>query len=122
MGTYPIRTAGARDKRNKDDNDKGNKGEGHKDSIPSWLCRYQDFTLVAGGWRDLAAESVSSPLLGEGRRSRGEGGIVISGPSIHVSPPSPAGKAKTWRGKNPAARMGHVPVKQGIASSEKNLG
>ena len=47
MGTYPIRTAGARDKRNKDDNDKGNKGEGHKDSIPSWLCRYQDFTLVA---------------------------------------------------------------------------
>ena len=77
---------------------------------------------MAGGWRDLAAESVSSPLLGEGRRSRGEGSIVISGPSIHASSPSPAGKAKTRRGSYPDARMGHVPVKQGIASSEKNLG
>ena len=79
---------------------------------------------MAGGWHKLAAESVSSPLSGEGRRSRGEGGIVISAkPSSTASgSPSPAGKAKTGRGKNPDARMGHVPVKQGVASSEKNLG
>ena len=66
---------------------------------------------------------VPSPLSGEGRRSRGEGSIVISAkPSSTASgSPSPAGKAKTRRGKNPAAWIRHVPVKQVIVSSVKDF-
>jgi hypothetical protein len=63
---------------------------------------------MAGGWRDLAAESVSSPLLGEGRRSRGEGGIVISGPSSTPVPLPPQGRLKRGEHMPPWSKANEV--------------